>query len=248
MALKDSFVKKGFEPGDELEEQRKADLLEEMGLTASDTDKLQKMMLSADEAVCAKKEELESIRQHKSRKEQWEEFVDAKRRMGRAMHHSDIIRRLRTIIPSLVIAPSAQINRISLYVVRNTPITEIKDYPLWNRKMDWVDCPFFISWLELGYSPEYEIDLVNDAQVAIGQKRGWRTLLLRLIARRLSHCKECERYDPKGFKPHPHPQLKGVKTSIITEEQASQVFGPPTNGPTASNYRRQLFEFRNDIR
>jgi len=248
MALTDSYVKKGFEPGDEFEEQRKADLLEEMGITQYDVDKLKKMQLSADEAVCAKKEELESIRQHKSRKEQWEEFVDVKRRLGRVLHHSEIVRRLRTVVPNLLVCRGGQANRIGLYVLRNTPITEIQGYPLWNRKMDWVDCPYFISWLELGDNPEYEIDLVNDVQVAVGQRRGWRSLLLRLIARRKSHCKECEQYDPKGFKAHPHPGLKGRPTSIISALQAEAAFGHPTNGPTASNYRRQLWEFYNGVR
>lgn len=248
MALQDSYVKKGFGPGDELEEQRKSALLEEMGIITSDVDKLQKMMLSADEAVYAKGEELLDIRQHKGRKEDWEEFVDAKRRMGHVLHHSEIITKLREIIPSLVVCRGGQENRISLYVVKNTPVKEIQDYPLWNRKMDFVDCPYFISWLELGYSPEYEIDLVNDAQVAIGQKRGWRTLLLRLHARRKSHCKLCEEYDPKGFKTHPHPSLKGQPVPIITERQMLEAFGQPTNGPTASNYRRQLWEFRNGLR
>jgi hypothetical protein len=248
MGLQDSYVKKGFEKGDELEEQRKADLLEEMGLTTSDVDKLQKMMLSADEAVCAKQEELLDIRQKKSRKEEWEEFVDAKRRMGRVLHHSELIRRFRTIIPNLIVSRAAQVNRISLYVVKNTPITEIKDYPLTNNGMAFVDVPYFISFLELGESPEYEIDLVNDAQVAIGQKRGYRSLLLRLICRRATHCKACEHYDPKGFVAHPHPHLKGPATSIITERQALAAFGHPTNGmQTASNYRKQLYEFRHGL-
>jgi hypothetical protein len=248
MGLQDSYVKKGFEPGDELEEQRKADLLKEMGITQYDVDKLKGMQLSADEAVCAKQEELETIRQQKGRKKEWEEFVDAKRRMGRVLHHSEIIRRLRGIIPGLLVCRGGQLGRIGLYVVRNTPITEIKGYPLWNRKMDWVDCPYFISFLEEGESPEYEIDLVNDVQVAVGQKRGWRSVLLRLVLRRATHCKLCEQYDPKGFQAHPHPHLKGPKTSIIDERQAAAAFGWPSNGPTASNYRQQLFEFRNGLR
>jgi hypothetical protein len=245
--MADDYVKQGFGPGDELEEQRKADLLEEMGITQYDVDKLRKMQLSADEAVCAKQEELIDIRQKKSRKEEWEEFIDAKRRLGHVLHHSEIIRRLRVIIPNLLVCRGGQADRIGLYVVRNTPVKEIQDYPLWNRKMDWVECPYYISFLELGDSPEYEIDFVNDVQVAIGQKRGYRSLLLRLIARRASHCKLCEQFDPKGFKPHPHPQLKGRPTSIISERQALAAFGLPTNGPTASNYRKQLWEFYNGV-
>jgi hypothetical protein len=218
-----------------------------MGITQYDVDKLKSMQLSADEAVCAKSEELETIRQKKSRKDEWEEFIDVKRRMGRVLHHSEIIKRLRVIVPNLLVCRGGQKDRIGLYVVRNTPIKEIQNYPLHNRQMDWVECPYFISFLEIGESPEYEIDFVNDVQVAIGQKRGWRSVLLRLIARRASHGKECEQFDPKGFKPHPHPALKGRPTSIISERQALAVFGHPTNGPTASNYRKQLFEFYNGV-
>jgi hypothetical protein len=105
----------------------------------------------------------------------------------------------------------------------------------------YTDVPIYIGWLELGESPEYEIDLVNDVDVAIGQRRGWRTLLLRLIARRAAHCKQCE------LNPKFHSGQKGRSTSLVSEQQAEKVFGYPSNGPTASNYRRQLWEFRNGI-
>src|SRR5690348_2242525 len=130
MALADSYVKQEFSPEFEHEERQKAALLEEMGITQYETDKLKKMMLGADEAVCAKKEELERIRRHKGRKDYWEEFVNAKRRMWRTMHHSDIIRRLRRVLPSLIVCRGGQLNRIGLYVVRSTPISEILNYPL----------------------------------------------------------------------------------------------------------------------
>src|SRR5579859_7801980 len=110
MALADSYIKKGFTKEDDHAEQRKEALLEEMGVTRDDVDKLQAMMLSPGEAVCAKKEELDHIRQKKSRKEEWEEFVDAKRRMGRVLHYSEVVRGLRQIIPSLVVAPGGQQN------------------------------------------------------------------------------------------------------------------------------------------
>jgi hypothetical protein len=241
MALADSYVKFEFAPEMDLEEQRKAALLEEMGINQNDTDKLRKMMLSADEAVCARHEEQVKIRQHKGRKDQWEEFIDAKRRMGRVLHHSEIIERLRQIVPSLIVAPGAQQNRVGLYVIRNMAVSEIPNYPLTANGLAYTDVPIYIGWLELGESPEYEIDLVNDVDVAIGQKRGWRTLLLRLIARRAAHCKQCE------LNPKFHSGQKGRSTSLVSEQQAEKVFGYPSNGPTASNYRRQLWEFRNGI-
>jgi hypothetical protein len=49
--------------------------------------------------------------------------------------------------------------------------------------------------------------------------------LIRLICRR----------DAKTF----------VPKSLITEQQAQELFGDPTNGPTASNYRMHLYRFRN---
>lgn len=251
MGLQDSFVKttpEELKSTLEREEQMKADLLEEMGITVNDVDKLHAMQLSAEEAVIAKEEEIERIRQHKGRKEKWDEFVDVKRRMGRVMHHTEIIKRLRTIIPNLLVCRGGQEGRIGLYVIRNTPVTEIDNYPLWNRKMDWVECPVYIGWMDLGYSPEYEIDIVNDVDVAIGQKRGWRTLLLRLHLRRKAHCKLCELAPagPRG-KQVPHPNLKGPKSSLITEEQVYQAFPYPSNGPTSNHFRKQMWEFKHGI-
>lgn len=242
MALADSYVKQEFTPETDLEEQRKDALLEEMGITRHETDKLKKMMLSANEAVCAKKEEQVKIRQHKGRKDDWEEFVEVKRRLGHVMWHSEIIRRLRLIVPSLIVAQGGQLNRIGLYVTRNMAVSEIPDYPLTANGMLYTDVPIYIGWLELGESPEYEIDVVNDVQVAVDHRTGWRTLLLRLIARRAAHCKQCE-HNPKF-----HLGQKGRPTSLISEHAAERVFGYPSNGPTASNYRRQLWEFRNGIR
>ena len=224
MALVDSYVKKQFTRGDELEEERKAALLDEMGITTRDVNKLRAMMLSAEEAVCAKSEELEHIRQHKSRKENWDEFVDVKRRMGMVLHHSEVVRKLRAIIPGLVVAPGGQRGCISLYVTRNLPTSEITGYAGTRQRLD---VPIYVSWLPEGWVPEYEIDYVNDVNVAVGQKRSWRTVLLRMISRK---------------------DAIGRPTSLITELQAEKEFGYPSNGATASWYRGALFEFRNGSR
>lgn len=240
--LTDSYVKKGFGRGDELEEERKAALLSEMGLEDRDVKKLQSTMLSHDEAVCAKKEELEQIQRHKGQKDDWEEFVEAKRRIGRALPHAEFIRCLRPVICNLVVSPAAEIGRVSLYVTRNVPVDEVPDYRgQWKR----IEMPIYIGWVELGVLPEYEIDLVNDVGVAIGQRRGWRTILLRLMLRRYTcaRCQQGERPNRKGC----GVRGCGRPTPLVSEEAILQAFGDPSNGPTASNYRRQLWEFRNGV-
>jgi hypothetical protein len=245
MALTDSYVKKEFDKSFELEEERKGALLEAMGLEDRDINRLQKSMLSASEAIAAKEEELRNIRQHRGQKTDWEEFVDRKRRMGRIMHHSEFIRLLRQAIPSIVVAPGGQRNRLGLYAMRNMPREEVSGY---TGNWDHVDVPIYIGFIEEGLMPEYEVDLVNSEGTAIGQWRGWRTILLRLIARR-TRCHDCL----QGEKPKPLPCPNNIPgcgrpTSILQEDKAYDVFGWPTNGATASYFRKTLWEFRKGLR
>lgn len=242
MALQDSYIKKEFSEAFDLEKERQEALLAEMGLEDRDVKRLQAMQLSHDEAVCAKKEELERIRQHKGRKKDWEEFVEAKRRLGRVLPHAEFIRGLREAIPRLVIAPGGQRNRIGLYVTRNVPTNEVPDY---RGQLKRIELPIYVGYLELGALPEYEIDLVNEVGVAVGQRRGWRTILLRLCCRRYlcKICQQGERPNKKGC----GVNGCGRPTSLASEDVIQRVFGDPTNGPTASNYRRQLWEFRNGV-
>ena len=221
MALSDSFVKKEFSPEVEREVQQREALLEEMGLEDRSVEKLKKTLLSPNEAIIAKNEELTHIRQHKGQRDYWEEFIDAKRRMGRLMHHSEFTTKLKSLIPSLIYLQGAQRNRLGLYIIKNVPADEIEGY---RGSFKFVECPIYIGWMEMGYSPEYEIDKVNDAMVAVGQRRGWRTILLNLIARK--------------------DQL-GRPTPIISEDDCYRVFGFPSNGDTSSFFRMRLWKFRN---
>jgi len=245
MALVDSFVKQEFDPSFELEEERKAALLEAMGLEDRDVKKLQDTMLSHEEAVAAKKEELLNIRHHRGLKTDWDEFVDRKRRMGYVLHHSEFIRRLRSVIPNLMAYPGLQPKKIGLYTVRNTPREEILDY---RGNWKYVACPLYLGWIDEGIMPEYEVDLVNEVGVAVGQWRGYRTILLRLICRRW-RCLDCQHGEkPKRLPCGSNVSYCGFPTSVITERDAERAFGPPTNGATASWYRRTLHEFRNGLR
>lgn len=228
MALQDSFVKKQFTPIEEqdaLQQERAKAYLEEAGLEGADVDYLRRSQLSAEESITARKEQLDYARQKKSQKTDWEEFVDAKRRMGHVMHHSEFIRKLRTVLPSLIVARGAVNGQIGLYVIRNTPVKEVPGCPFKDRSH--FDCPWYAGWVDLGWMPEYEIDKTNDAGVAIGQKRGWRTALLKIQAR----------YRDTAGKQLPDP--------FVSEQVVHQEFGQPTNGITGSWYRQGLFDFRN---
>lgn len=216
MALKD-FVRTEYTEAEKQanrdQEMRDA-LMEETGLEGASVQKLRDTMLPSEEAVIAKTEQMDDIRARKSRKPDWDEFVDAKRRWGKAMHHTEILARLRRLIPNLYVDEGTIRNTLSLYI--------------WDRNQPFegkVGGTVFLAWIHLGWNPEYEVDIVDDIGVAKSQKRGWRTVLIRMITRRRAHT----------FLP----------ASLFTEEQAWAEFGYPTNGNTASKYREHLFKFRN---
>ena len=221
------------------DEEHQEQLLDAMGLSLHEANYLRTTMLSADEAVSAKSEEITRIKQHKGRRSDWEELADAKARMGRPMHHSEFISKLRQIVPSLIVTDGRVRGTLSLMMVRSTPIKEVPDYK--GPEKTNFSCPVYIGWIHSGDMPEYEIDLIDGFQCAIGQKRGWRTILLKMIVR---WNKKLELNGEPALDIWGCP-IRLSRASIITEEQAHEVFGPPSNGITASNYRRQLYDFRN---
>lgn len=214
--LKD-YVKKDLSPLEEKlgrEQEQKRAFLEEAGIEDWDAQKLRSSMLSAEEAQIAKKEQLDDIRIRKSRKTDWDEYIDAPRRWGRALHHSEIISKLKKLISELCVCDGTIRNTLSLYI--------------WDRNQPFenkIGGAVYLGWIHFGYNPEYEVDLINDVGVAVGQKRGWRTMLIRMICRR----------DAQTFMPK----------SLFTEDAAYAEFGAPSNGETASNYRMHLYKFRN---
>lgn len=226
--MSDNFVKKSFTEEDITWHSKEEALLDEMGISRDETEKLRKTMLSADEAVCAKQEELTAIRQHKGRKENWQEFLDVKARMGRVMYGPDVLRQLRIILPNMVALDGRVRGTISL----NTPVVRTyEDGFHWG--MD------YIGWIYRGENPEYTIDIVDEDGVPKGNRQGYRTLLLQNIVR----------VDGTGkwvLKANGVVQDgSGWPLKVITEEQAFQAFGSPSMGQGGDSYRRQLWEFRN---
>lgn len=229
MALSDSYVRKDFLPADELEHARAEQLLDEMGLTDRDLGRLRNQMLSHDEAVAAKQEELTHIRQHKGRKPEWQEFLNAKARMGRVFYANDFIARLQTILPQLRCADGRVRETIALF----TPLIRTYEdgfHAGWD----------YIGWIHSTWNPEYTIDYCDEDGVPRGRRNGWRNILLSGITRKDGTGK----WTLKGQGVVQDGTGKPLK--VITEEQALEAFGYPSNGDTASLYRKALWEFRND--
>lgn len=214
--LKD-YVKKEYTPEQtkiNRDEEMKKQFLEESGLEGVDVAYLRKQFLSSEEMIAAKTEQVEDIRIRKSRKTDWDEYVDAPRRWGRAMHHSDLVIAFKKLIPGLYVDEGTIKNTLSLYI--------------WDRNQPFenkVGGTVYLGWIHQGWNPEYEIDLTNDVGVAVSQLRGWRTMIVRCVCRR----------DAKTF----------VPVSLFTEDDAYNVFGYPSNGPTASKFRYHMWKFRN---
>lgn len=156
-------------------------------------------VLSLPERLAEREERLYKSRESQRMKGQ-EDHSDPFAQLGRPMHHSEVVHRLRSIIPGLTVAAGHGTN-ISLY--RPSPRS--------------VDAPQqYIGYLYSGENPEYSTWLLDQNDVPVQERRGWRTTLLRLILSR-----------------------------TITERDAEKAFPRPSNGAVASHYRRQLYRFRN---
>jgi hypothetical protein len=97
----------------------------------------------------------------------------------------------------------------------------------------------YLGWIQSHLNPEYTIDIVDADGVPKGKINGWRTFLLNVIIRKDGTGKWILKSNGVVA------DGTGLPLKIITEEQALRAFGYPTNGATASEYRRQLWEFRN---
>lgn len=223
------WVKKEFSADDELAQQRKADLLTEMGLEDRDVKRLQNQMLSAEEAVAAKKEELSSIRTHKGRKANWLAYLDTKARAGYVMDGCEVVRRLKSIIPQLR-AYDGRVRGTWGLAAPGKMTFEDGFHPGW----------IYLGWCYSGRNPEYQIDELDDDFCPTGKSlQGYRTLLLNIIIKKDGTGKWMLK--EQGIV----QDGTGLPLKMTTEDRVLAAFGYPTNGPTASLYRKALWEFRN---
>lgn len=73
----------------------------------------------------------------------------------------------------------------------------------------------YMTWLQIPFMWEWSLLPLDEHQLSAGENRGWRTVLARLIARK-----------------------------VLTEQKAHLLFGEPS-GATSKIYKRTLFDFRN---
>jgi hypothetical protein len=126
-------------------------------------------------------------------------------RTGASMHHSEFIRLLRSISDKLYIMDGNIEGDLAIFKILGGKLPE--------NERDFE----YIGYMPTGVLPEFSDYLFDQNDVLVKEKkRGWRTVLLRLI-----------------------------KSRVITEEQCDQAFGPVTAGPAGVAWRREMFVFRN---
>lgn len=101
---------------------------------------------------------------------QWctpEEYKDIQMRMGRIMHSSELINKLRNQLQLRCwYRNHPHADKITLMVQRNDGMAE----------------PEVACWVQNGYAPEYTVMGFDEHGVPVAEKyRGWRTVLLQLV-------------------------------------------------------------------
>ncbi len=141
------------------------------------------------------------VKEYKFFRQQEDGLTDEKMRRGELMFCLDFAEKLNTILPAYL---SGKIIKglSGLYVF--TP--DVKGGH-WH----------YVCGVQASMMNEYSVIYLDSHNLPLNEKkRGWRTVLLRLI-----------------------------QGSFITEEDAHRVFEEPTSGPVSRRYREQLYWFRN---
>jgi hypothetical protein len=143
----------------------------------------------------------ESVKEYKFFRQQEDGLTDEKTRRGELMFCLDFVDKLNEILPAYL---SGKIIKglSGLYVF----MPDVKGGH-WH----------YVCGVQACMMYEYSVIYVDSHGLPLNEKkRGWRTVLLRLI-----------------------------QNSFITEEDAHRVFGEPTSGAVSRRYREQLYWFRN---
>jgi hypothetical protein len=134
-----------------------------------------------------------------------DELLDSEARIGRPMKHSDFFAVLKRLVPNLYIVPGRIQGHLAVYQTAACP------QPQWNNR-DFR----YLFYAEEGLMPEFSQYEVGERDIVKREsKRGWRTVLLRLI-----------------------------KMGLLTEPICNKVFGA-AEGHSSERYRRELWKYRN---
>lgn len=87
--------------------------------------------------------------------------------IGRPMHHSDIHKRLLKLNPNLYFEEARTGKHFGIYLV--------------DSKYSATQGKRYLFGMEKGYSPEFSVRRTDEKGELVGETRGWRTVLARLI-------------------------------------------------------------------
>jgi hypothetical protein len=100
-----------------------------------------------------------------------EEYADIEARIGRIMHHSEFVTRLKKIGVRCALRDHPQHDKLTLLIQRNNDV--LKPYE--------VGC-----WIKNGFAPEFSVMGFDDHGVPLAERyRGWRTAILQLILKQV---------------------------------------------------------------
>jgi hypothetical protein len=123
-------------------------------------------LLSPEEALIKSFENTDKMLQQ-YRLDDHEELKNAEQRMGQRMEHNELVRRVCKANPYVFAEDS------------NADPEHVMGFYFTNRKGE----KEFVCAFDKGYLPEFSIIFVDAADLPVKEKRGWRTVLLRLLAK-----------------------------------------------------------------
>ena len=119
----------------------------------------------------------------KQRWEDQEEYLNDRARVGQMKHSSEIVGRLKKLIPDLFITDGNIIGDLALYKTFGQPQPDLE-----GRSFQ------YIGYMPMGWMPEfslYQYDSARDVVIKEDQ-RGWRSVLLKIIRAGLVTQEQCD--------------------------------------------------------
>lgn len=162
------------------------------------------VMTTAEHTAALREKNYNSEATKAQRWENQDEYRCDEARIGRPMAHTEFLSVVRQLVPSLYVTEGRIIGHLSIF----------RTYPCPQTRLEGRDFEY-LFYCPMGVLPEYSIIEFNHLDVPVREtKRGWRTILLRLI-----------------------------KARLLNEETANKVFGRP-EGIASAAYNRQLKQAR----
>jgi hypothetical protein len=111
---------------------------------------------------------------HAVKKQRWdhqEEYQNTFARFGTPMHHSDLLRRIKKLVPSLYVVDGRIVGDLALYRTYDQPQPDLEGRTF-----------RYLFYIPTGLLPEFSIYEFDERDIPVRETlRGWRTVLLRLI-------------------------------------------------------------------